>query len=142
MALLTGCASIERTSPGIMDGLDVMGGDTPAETTVVVRNSGFCLFYITTGICGDPEYNFEKHNIEGGILLFQDECNTGNCYVTLRNVAKDEGKQLTNVNMVNNSLPSQGITGYIQFLGWLFEFEDVSCSGVLRSFKNKNVVTK
>lgn len=134
-AALAGCASIECTSPGMMDGLDVVGGDTPAEQTVCVRNFGWGLLYLFTGICGDTRYDKEKHDINGGFLLFQDVCNCSDCYRTLQEVANDQGKQLTNINMFNNSLPSQGVTGYIDFAGWFLETEDCGCSGILRKKK-------
>jgi len=133
LALLAGCASIERTSPGMMDGLDVVGGDKPAETTVCVRANGFGLLYICTAICGDVTYDEKTHAIKGGCLLFQDKCNCVDCYRTLQLIANDRGKILTNVNMFNNSLPQQGITGYADLIGWFLESEDVGCSGVLRS---------
>lgn len=136
LALLTGCASIERTSPGMMDGLDVVGGDTPAEQTVCVRANGFGLLYICTLICGNVEYDKSTHDIEGGFLLFHDKCNCADCYRSLQAIANDAGKPLTNVNMFNNSLPQQGITGYADFVAWFFESEDVGCSGVLRKKKN------
>jgi len=50
----------------------------------------------------------------------------------MQDFANAEGKALTNVSMFNNSLPSGGITGYLQLLGFLIEFEDVGSSGVLR----------
>jgi len=132
-ALLAGCASIERTSPGMMDGLDVVGGTKPAEQTVCVRNFGMGLFYICTAICGDVVYDQKKHDIKGGCLLFRNKCNCADCYRTLQAVANDENKALTNVNFFNNSLPQQGITGWADYLGWFFELEDVGCSGVLRA---------
>jgi len=135
LSLLAGCASLERTSPGMMDGLDVIGGDTPAEQTVCVRNYGFGLFYICTAICGDVGYDRSANSINGGCLLFEDKCNSVDCYRTLQAVANREGKDLTNVNYFNNSLPSQGITGYLDFAGWFLEIEDVGCSGVLRAKK-------
>jgi len=141
-ALFAGCASIECTSPGMMDDLDVIGGDTPAEQTVCVRNFGFGLFYICTGICGDVRYNKAEHDIEGGCLLFEDACNCSDCYRTVQAVANDKGKVLTNVNFFNNSLPSQGVTGYADFMGWFLEVEDVGCSGVLRTPKGNATKSK
>lgn len=134
-ALLAGCASIERTSPGMMDGLDVIGGDSPAEYTVCARVSGYGLLYLCTGICGDIDYNKQTHDIYGGFLLFQDKCNCTDCYRTLQDLANDTNRQLTNVNYFNNSLPQQGITGYADLICWFFECEDVGCSGVLRKKK-------
>lgn len=128
-----GCASIERTSPGMMDGLDVVGSDRPAETTICVRNYGIGLFYICTFMCGDASYDSESNGIKGGFKMFKDICNCGDCYRTLQSIADKDGQQLTNVSMVNNSLPNQGVTGWADFLGWFLETEDVMCSGVLRA---------
>ena len=133
--LLAGCASLERTSPGIMDGLDVVGGDTPALETVVVRNSGFGCFYSFCGVCGDVQYDNEENDIKGGMVFFNNICECGDCYRTVQAVANDEGKALTNVSMFNNTLPSGAITSYLQLLGFLVEFGDVGCSGVLRAKK-------
>jgi len=138
---LAGCASVERTSPGIMDGLDVVGGDTPAAQSICVRNSGIALFHAIVAECGDVRYSKKKHGMEGGMVFFDYQCDCFHCYKTMQDAANDEGKALTNVSMFNNSLPSGGITGYIQLLGFLFEFQDVGCSGVLRA-KPKSVAAK
>jgi len=133
LAAFVGCASIERTSPGMMDGLDVVGGNTPAEQTVCIRANGYGLLYLFTAICGNVEYDKVNHSVTGGFLLFYDGANCADCYRSLQCLANDEGKKLTNVNMFNNSLPSQGITGYADLVGWFIEAEDVGCSGVLRA---------
>jgi len=132
LAALTGCASVERTSPGMMDGLDVVGGEGPALQTVCVRNSGIALFHAIVAECGDVSYNKATHEMEGGMTFFDYQCDCFHCYKTMQDIANDEGKALTNVSMFNNSLPSGGITGYLQLLGFLIEFEDVGSSGVLR----------
>jgi len=132
-AVTVGCASIERTSPGMMNGLDVVGGKSPAEETVCVRVNGFGLLYLFTAICGNVAYDKQLHTVKGGCLLFTDMTNCSDCYRTLQAVANDKGKVLTNVNMFNNSLPTQGVTGYADLLGWFIESEDVGCSGVLRA---------
>ncbi len=132
-ALFAGCASIERTSPGMMDGLDVVGGNSPAEETVCARSFGLGLLYLITFISGDVEYDDVKHDVSGGVLFFRDRCNCADCFRTVQAIAKDRGKVATNVNMYNNSLPNQGITGYTDFLGWFLETEDVGCSAVLRA---------
>jgi len=132
LAILTGCASIERTSPGMMDGLDIVGGNSPAEQTVCIRVNGYGLLYLVTAICGNVEYDKKTHSITGGFMLFQDGANCADCYRALQELANDERKRLTNVNMFNNSLPNQGVTGYADFVGWFIEAEDCGCSGVLR----------
>lgn len=132
LAALAGCASVDCTSPGMMDGLDVVGGDTPVEQALVARVNGFGLLYICTGICGDIRYDRKSHEVRGGFLLFQDMCNSSECYRAMQEAANDQGKQLTNVTMINNSLPQQGITGYVDFLAWFFESEDAGCSGLFR----------
>jgi len=132
VAGLTGCASVERTSPGMMDGLDVVGGDTPALQSICVRNSGIAMFHAIVVECGDVRYSNEKHDMEGGMKFFDYQCDCFHCYQTMQDAANDEGRALTNVSMFNNSAPSGGITGYLQLLGFLMEFEDVGCSGVLR----------
>jgi len=129
---LAGCASVERTSPGMMDGLDVVGGEGPALQSICVRNSGIAMFHAIIVECGDVRYNSKKHAMEGGMKFFDYQCDCYHCYTTMQHAANDEGKALTNVSMFNNSLPSGGITGYLQLLGFLMEFEDVGCSGVLR----------
>jgi len=140
LGLLVGCASVERTSPGMMDGLDVVGGETPALQSVCVRNSGIAMFHAIVVECGDVRYNKKKHKMEGGMRFFDYQCDCHHCYKTMQDIANDERKALTNVSMFNNSLPSGGITGYLQLLGFLMEFEDVGCSGVLRD-KPKAVTT-
>jgi len=77
---LAGCASVERTSPGMMDGLDVVGGDTPALQTICVRNSGIALFHAIVAECGDVRYSKKKRAMEGWMTFFDYQCDCFHCY--------------------------------------------------------------
>ena len=135
--LFGGCSTVERTSPGIMEKFDVVGSDVPATETVIVRNSGWTLFYFIPGLFGDvtwdPKANGGKGDINGGLWLFQDKCNVSDCYETLQKLAEQQGCELTNVTLVDNSLITLGFTGWAEFLGCFVEGNDVMASGVLRS---------
>ena len=78
-ALLAGCSTMERTSPGIMAKFDVAGSDIPATETVLIRNSGWTLLYFIPGLFGDvtwdPQANDGKGGINGGLWLLRDKCN-------------------------------------------------------------------
>lgn len=131
-----GCSTVERTSPGIMQRFDVVGSDVPATETVLIRNSGWTLFYFIPGIFGDvtwePKANDGKGDINGGLWLFRDKCNVSDCYETLQKLAEQQDCDLTNVTLVDNSLIGLGFTGYIDFLLCFIESNDVMVSGVLR----------
>ena len=135
--LVGGCSTVERTSPGIMQKFDVVGSDVPATETVLIRNSGWTLFYIIPGLFGDvtwePKANDGKGDINGGLWLFRNKCNVSDCYETLQKLAAQQNCDLTNVTLVDNSLISLGFTGYLEFLGCFVESNDVMVSGVLRS---------
>ena len=135
-ALVCGCSTVERTSPGIMEKFDVVGSDVQATETVLIRNSGWTLFYIIPGLFGDvtwePEANDGKGDINGGLWLLQNKCNVSDCYETLQKLAEQQNCDLTNVTLVDNSLISLGFTGWMEFLGCFVEGNDVMVSGVLR----------
>ena len=134
--LLAGCSTVERTSPGIMEKFDVVGSDVQATETVLIRNSGWTLFYVIPGLFGDvtwdPKANDGKGDINGGLWLFCDKCNVSDCYETLQKLAEQQDCDLTNVTLVDNSLIGLGFTGYIEFLLCFVEANDVMVSGVLR----------
>lgn len=135
-ALVAGCSTVERTSPGIMERFDVAGSDIPATETVIIRNSGWTLFYCIPGLYGDvtwvPEANEGKGDINGGVWLLQDKCNVSDCYDSLQNMAAQQGCELSDVTLVDNSAISLGFTGYGEIVGCFIEGNDVMVSGVLR----------
>ena len=135
-AVAAGCSTVERTSPGIMAKFDVAGSDIPATETVLIRNSGWTLFYIIPGLFGDvtwePKANGGKGDINGGLWFLQNKCNVSDCYETLQKLAEQQNCDLTNVTLVDNSLISLGFTGYMEFLCCFVEGNDVMVSGVLR----------
>ena len=134
--LAGGCSTVERTSPGIMQKFDVVGSDIQATETVLIRNSGWTLFYIIPGLFGDvtwePEANDGKGDINGGLWLFRDKCNVSDCYETLQKLAEQQNCDLTNVTLVDNSAITLGFTGYGELIGCFIEGNDVMASGVLR----------
>lgn len=136
-ALVCGCSTVERTSPGIMEKFDVVGSDAPATETVLIRNSGWTLLYFIPGLFGDvtwePKANGGKGDINGGLWLFRNKCNVSDCYESLQKLSAQQNCDLTNVTLVDNSLISLGFTGYAEFLGCFVESNDVMVSGVLRS---------
>ena len=135
-ALLAGCSTVERTSPGIMEKFDVVGSDVQATETVLIRNSGWTLLYFIPGLFGDvtwePKANNGKGDINGGLWLLQDKCNVSDCYETLQKLAEQQNCDLTNVTLVDNSLIGLGFTGYLELLCCFVESNDVMVSGVLR----------
>lgn len=135
-AVVAGCSTVERTSPGIMERFDVAGSDIPATETVIIRNSGWTLFYFIPGLYGDvtwvPEANEGKGDINGGIWLLRDKCNVSDCYDSLQHLADQQGCDLTNVTLVDNAAISLGFTGYGELIGCFIEGNDVMVSGVLR----------
>ena len=137
VALATGCSTVERTSPGIMEKFDVAGSDLPATETVLIRNSGWTLLYCIPGLFGDvtwePQANNGRGDINGGLWIFRDKCNVSDCYETLQKLSEQQNGDLTNVTLVDNSLISVGFTGWIDFINCFIESNDVMVSGVLRS---------
>lgn len=133
-----GCSTVERTSPGIMDKFDVVGGSGgPAVETVLIRNSGWTLFYWIPALFGDvtwdPTKNEGRGGIDGGVCLFRDKCNISDCYETLQKLAEQRNCDLTDVTLVDNSLINLGFTGYVELINCFVESNDVIVSGVLRA---------
>lgn len=135
-AAVAGCSTVERTSPGIMERFDVAGSDIPATETVIIRNSGWTLFYCIPGLYGDvtwePEANEGRGDINGGLWILRDKCNVSDCYDSLQKMADQQNCDLTNVTLVDNSAISLGFTGWGELIGCFVEGNDVMVSGVLR----------
>lgn len=135
-AVVAGCSTVERTSPGIMERFDVAGSDIPATETVIIRNSGWTLFYCIPGLYGDvtwePAANEGRGDINGGLWILRDKCNVSDCYDSLQKMADQQNCDLTNVTLVDNSAISLGFTGWGELIGCFVEGNDVMVSGVLR----------
>ena len=134
--MLAGCCCVERTSPGVMAKFDVVGGKTPAAETVLIRNSGWTVFYWIPGLFGDvtwdPKANGGKGDINGGVWLLKDKCNISDCYETLQKMAEQNNCDLSNVTLVDNSSISPGFTGGLaDIVGWFVESNDIIVSGVM-----------
>ena len=57
VVLATGCAHVTMSSPKSLSGLDVMGSPTQADRQVVVRNSGYHLFWSLPLVSGDMRWD-------------------------------------------------------------------------------------
>jgi len=130
--LVAGCAHVDMSSKGSLAGLDVVGSPTQADRQVVVRNSGVHLFWTIPLGTGDMRWNEETEDINGGLVLFDDYCNTDDCLKILQHVAQRENCDLVGVYFTDMTKSGFDITSFSGLFGWLAGLYEVQACGILR----------
>ncbi len=131
-ALAAGCATVEISSPGSMNGIDIQGATTRADRMVFVSNTGIHLFGTFTICSGGLVWNEEKQDIEGGVAFFSDYCGNDDCYETLQRIARRENCDLVDVVFTEASTSDFSCSSYEGLLGGICGTYSVKASAVLR----------
>ena len=130
VALATGCASIQCTSPGLLEGVKVKGADGAPSQLVFIESAGFYMFWSVPLASGDVRWNEEKKNIEGGFSLFKNHITMDNMQTAITKYAESRDCDLVDIlyNVSGSSFASASQAGLI---GSLFGSAQMSVSGVL-----------
>jgi len=134
-ALLSGCASLDISSPGSLSGVRIVGTPGCADRQVVVENSAFHVFWTWTVATGDLRWNDEKKDIEGGTAFFADYCGNDDCYEVLKKVAERENCDLANVIFTESSTSDFNFSSYMGLFGFFAGRYGVEACAILRPKK-------
>ncbi len=135
MAMLTGCASVSLSSPGIMEGIDVKGAGGPVDRVAVINNCGLYLLWSLTVGTGDVRWNPKTQDINGGCAMFKDFSNMHNIYEALNRIAERENCELVDVVFLDGSDSSMSLFSYSGLAAGLIGVNDITVSAVLRPKK-------
>lgn len=96
-AFLQGCATIEITPRGAMDGMTVDGYDGKDLRHVYVSNGGYYLFSWWPLAMGDIRWDEKKQDIRGGTTLFREQGTLQDVEELLAKIAERENCDLVGV---------------------------------------------
>lgn len=132
VALAAGCAHVTMSSPKSLSGLDVMGSPTQADRQVVVRNSGYHLFWSLPLVSGDMRWDDKTKDIKGGSAFFADYCNNDECLNVLKRIAERENCDLVGVYYTDMTKSAFDISSFSGLFGWLVGLYEAQACGILR----------
>ena len=99
VAMVTGCASVEYSSPGQLKNVSVKGAPgAEAGQHVVITTSGYNMFWCIPLASGDLRWDGVNRDIHGGFLLFSDMVGFQELQTALQNIAETRNCNLADVS--------------------------------------------
>lgn len=97
-AMVTGCATVEYSSPGKLAKLSVKGAPgAEAGQHVSITTSGYNMFWCIPLVSGDLRWDSEKRDIKGGFSFFTDQVSFQDMQTALQNIAEARNCDLADV---------------------------------------------
>ena len=98
-ALVTGCASVEYSSPGKLNNISVKGAPgAEAGQHVAITTSGYNIMWYFPLVSGDLRWDDEKGEIKGGASFFTDQVGFEELQTALQKIAETRNCDLADVN--------------------------------------------
>ena len=130
-AMVTGCASVEYSSPGKLKNVSVKGAPgAEAGQHVAITTSGYYMFWCIPLVSGDLRWDDEKHEIKGGFSLFSDQVGYQELQTALQNIADTRNCDLAEVNF-HDSDGFYADVSYAGIVGAFFGSSQMGVSAVL-----------
>ena len=131
-AIVTGCATENYSSPGMLDGVSVKGIEgRQASQMVVISTSGYYLLWTIPLASGDLEWNPVKRSINGGFTLFSDQVGIDELQTSLLKIAESRNCDLADVHYVDSDASYAGVSDLGSIIGCLFGSSQMSVSALL-----------
>lgn len=138
LTMLTGCASIEMSSPNSMAGIELSGVDGELDRIAVVTNNGLYILWTFPLGSGDMRWNDKKQTINGKTALFQDYSGLEEAMYALGKVAERENEEASEVIALDNSLVTMELFSYQGAAMGLFGLNSINLSAVLCNKKTSS----
>ena len=130
-AMVTGCASVEYSSPGKLNNISVKGAPgAEAGQHVAITTSGYYMFWCIPLVSGDLRWDDEKHEIKGGFSLFSDQVGFQELQTALQKIAETRNCDLADVNF-HDSDGFYADVSYAGIVGAFFGSSQMGVSAVL-----------
>ena len=130
-ALVTGCASVEYSSPGKLKNVSVKGAPgAEAGQHVAITTSGYYMFWSIPLVSGDLRWDDAKREIKGGASFFTDQVGFQELQTALQKIAETRNCNLADVNFHD----SDGVyadVSYAGIIGSLFGSSHMGVSAIL-----------
>ena len=126
-ALVTGCASVEYSSPGKLNNISVKGAPgAEAGQHVAITTSGYYMFWSIPLVSGDLRWDDAKREIKGGFSFFSDQVGFQELQTALQKIAETRNCDLADVNFHD----SDGFYADVSYAGIVGAFLGSSQMGV------------
>ena len=97
--MVTGCASVEYSSPGKLKNVSVKGAPgAEAGRHVAITTSGYNMLWCIPLVSGDLRWDDEKREIKGGFSLFSDQVGFQELQTALQKIAETRNCNLADVS--------------------------------------------
>ena len=130
-ALVTGCASVEYSSPGKLKNVSVKGAPgAEAGQHVAITTSGYYMFWSIPLVSGDLRWDDAKREIKGGASFFTDQVGFQELQTALQKIAEVRNCDLADVNF-HDSDAFYADVSYAGIIGSLFGSSHMGVSAIL-----------
>lgn len=135
-AMVTGCASVEYSSPGMLKNVSVKGAPgAEAGQHVAITTSGYYMLWCIPLVSGDLRWDDEKREIKGGFSFFTDQVGFQELQTALQKIAEVRNCDLADVNF-HDSDGFYADVSYAGIVGSLFGSSHMGVSAILVPRKN------
>ena len=130
-AMLTGCASVDYSSTGMLKNITVKGAPgAEAGQHVMITTSGYYMLWTIPLVSGDLRWNEETKEIRGGFSLFSDQVGYKELQDALLKIAESRNCDLADVSF-NDADASYAGASYGGAVGTLFGSSNMGVSAIL-----------
>ena len=130
-AMVTGCASVEYSSPGKLNNISVKGAPGAGSGQhVAITTSGYYMFWCIPLVSGDLRWDDEKGEIKGGASFFTDQVGFEKLQTALQKIAETRNCDLADVNFHDSDAVYADVS-YAGIIGSLFGSSHMGVSAIL-----------
>ena len=138
-AMVSGCASVEYSSPGMLKNVTVKGAPgAAAGQHVAITTSGYNMIWCIPLVSGDLRWDSEKREIRGGTSLFTDQVGFEELQTALQKIAETRNCDLADVSFHD----SDGFYADVSWGGLVGVFFGSSHMGVSAILVPRETATK
>ena len=131
VAMVTGCATVEYSSPGMLRNVTVKGAKGAESGQVVtITTSGYYMFWTIPLVSGDLRWDAETQEICGGTSFFQDQVGFNELQDALLKIAETRNCDLADVSFSDSDSSYAG-ESYGGAIGTLFGSSHMGVSAIL-----------
>lgn len=130
-AVMSGCATVNYSSQGVLKNVSVEGSEMARHGQVVaISTSGYYMFWTIPLVSGDLRWDPEMGEIKGGTSFFQDQVGFNELQDALHNIAERRNCDLAEVYFSDSDDSYAGVS-YQGLIGTIFGSSHMSVSAVL-----------
>ena len=131
LAIVTGCVTVEYSSPGMLRNVTVKGAKgAEAGQVVTITTSGYYMLWTIPLVSGDLRWDAETQEICGGTSFFQDQVGFNELQEALLKIAETRNCDLADVYFCDSDSSYAGVS-YGGAIGTLFGSSHMGVSAIL-----------